>query len=156
MRSSMLFVVFRRGFAEGEVFGEQDVHGFRDEAGAGEVLDVPGPALGAVSGFFDQLAFGGGDKLFAGLDAAGRELEQELVGGVAVLADEQDAGVCGVGGGIDSEDDDRAIVAHDVALRGDAAGLGDLVGGNPEDAALVGGLGAQHLGFSGEMGGFAG
>jgi len=135
-----LFVVFGSGFAQGEVFGEQDVHGFGKEAGAGEVLDVLGPLFGAVTGFFDELAFGGGDELFAGLDAASGELEKELAGGVAILADEQDVGVFGVGLGIDGEDDDGAVVADDVAGGANAAGLGDLVGGDPEDAAFVDGF----------------
>jgi len=134
------FVVFGSGFAQGEVFGEEDVHGFGEEAGAGEVLDVLGPLFGAVAGFFDELAFGGRDELFAGLDAAGGELEKELAGGVAILADEQDVGVFGVGFGVDGEDDDGAVVADDVAGGADAAGLGDIVCGDPEDAAFVDGL----------------
>ena len=76
----------------------------------------------------------GGDELFAGLDAAGGEFEQELAGGMALLADEQDAGVGGVGVSVHGEDDDGAVVADDLAGGADAAGLGDLIAGDPEDA----------------------
>jgi len=117
---------------------------------------VAGPFFGAVAGLFDELAFGGGDELFAGLDAAGGEFEEELVGGVTPLADEQDAGVGGVGLGVDGEDDNGAVVADDVAGGVDAAGLGDLVAGDPEDAALVNGLRGEGAGFAGELEGFWG
>ena len=151
-----LFVVFGRGLAEGEVFGEQDVHGFGEEAGAGEVLDVAGPFFGAVAGLFDELAFGGGDELFAGFDAASGEFEEELTGGVAVLADEQDAGVGGVGFGVDGEDDDGVVVADDVAFGADAAGFDDFVGGDVEDFAFVDGFGGEGAGFAGEFCGLCG
>ena len=144
-------VVLGGGFAQGQVFGEHDVHGLGKEAGAGVVAGVAGPFGGAIAGFFDQLAFGGGHELFARLDAAGGELEQKLAGGVAVLADEQDAGVGGIGLGVHGEDDDGAAVAHNVALGGNVAGLAHLVGGDVEDAALVDGLGGEDLGGAGEV-----
>ena len=99
-------VVFGCGVAEGELLGEEDVHGFGQEAGAGEVADVVRPLFGAVAGFFDEFAFGGGNEFFSGLDAAGGELEEELAGGVTVLTDEQDVGVGGAAGVVDGEDDD--------------------------------------------------
>ena len=64
-------------------------------------------------------------------------------GGVAVLADEQDVGVGGVAGVVDREHDDRAVVADDVAARGDAAGLFDLIGGDGEDPAFVNDFGGE-------------
>ena len=79
-----------------DVAGEVDLHPFAEEAGAGEVFGEEGPAFGAVAGLFDHLALGGGEGGFAGLDAAGGEFEEELAGGVAVLADEDDVGVGGV------------------------------------------------------------
>ena len=144
-------VVFRGGLAEGEVFGEEDVHGFGEEAGAGEVFDVLRPLFGAVASLFDELAFGGGDELFAGFDAASGEFEEELAGGVAVLADEEDVGVGGVGFSVDGEDDDGAVVADDVACGVDAAGFGDFVAGDEEDFALVDGLRGEGASFAGEL-----
>ncbi len=82
-------------FAVADVAGEVDLHPFAEEAGAGEVFGEEGPAFGAVAGLFDHLALGGGEGGFAGLDAAGGELDEELAGGVAVLALEDDVGVGG-------------------------------------------------------------
>ena len=144
------FVFFGCGLAEGEVFGEEDIHGFGDEAWGGEVGDVFGPAFGGVAGFFGELALGSGDKFFAGLDAAGRELEEELIGGVAVLADEEDAGIGGIGFCVHCEDDDGAVVADDVAGDVDVAGFLDGVVGDPEDRAAVDLFGLEDLGFAGE------
>ena len=144
-------VVFGCGLAEGEVFGEEDVHGFGEEAGAREVFDVLRPLFGAVAGLFDELAFGGGDELFAGFDAAGREFEEELASGVAVLADEEDIRVGRVGFGVDREDDDRAIVADNVAGGVDAAGFGDFVAGDEEDLTLVDGLRGEGASFAGKL-----
>lgn len=145
------FIFLGGGLAEGETFGEEDGHGFGEEAGAGVVVDVFGPAFGAVAGFFDELALAGGDELFAGLDAAGGEFEEELAGGVAVLSDEEDAGIGGIGFGVDGEDDDGAVVADDVAGGLDAAGLDDLIFGDPEDVALVYGFGGEGFAAAGEL-----
>ena len=112
--------------------------------GLAKYLVRSGPALGAEAGLLDQLALGGGEGGFVGLDAAGGQLEEELAGGVAVLALEDDVGVGGVLGLVDGEDDDRAVVADDVALVDEAAGLLDLVGVDGEDLALVGELGGDE------------
>jgi len=72
------------------------VHGLRKETGTGEVLCELRPLARAVAGLFLELATTGGDEFFAGLDAAGGKLKQELVGGVTPLADEQDAGSAGL------------------------------------------------------------
>ncbi len=60
-------------------------------------------------------------------------------------------GSAGIRGGVDGEDDDGAVVAHDVAFGGDITGFADLVGGDVEDAALVDGLGGKDLGGAGEV-----
>src|ERR1700742_1978709 len=70
-------IVLRRCLAQSEIFGKKNIHRFRQEAWAGEVADVVRPRFCAVAGFFDELAFGGGDKLFARFDASGGELEEE-------------------------------------------------------------------------------
>ncbi len=91
-----VLVVFGLGCAFADVAGEVDLHPFAEEAGAGEVFGEEGPAFGAVAGLFDHLALGGGEGGFSGFDAAGGKLEEELAGGVAVLALEDDVGVVGV------------------------------------------------------------
>ena len=139
-----------------EVLREEDLHPLTEKAGAGEVLGEDGPAFGADAGLFDHLAFGGGERALVGLDAAGGKLEQELAGGVAVLADEDDGGVFGAGaefavpGIVDRQDDNRSVVADDVFLAGfGVAGLDEGVGVNGEDVALVGEFGVEELGFAG-------
>ncbi len=91
-----VLVGFGCGGAFADVAGEVDLHPFAEEAGAGEVFGEEGPAFGAVAGLFDHLALGGGEGGFAGFDAAGGKLDEELAGGVAVLALEDDVGVGGV------------------------------------------------------------
>ncbi len=146
-----LLVFFGRGFAEGEVFGEEDVHGFGDEAGGGEVGDVFRPALCGIAGFFGQFALGGGDEFFIGLDPAGGELEEELVRSVAVLADEKDVGVFRVCAGVDGENNDRAVVTDDIAGGGDVAGFANGVVGDPKDLAAVDLFGVEDFGCAFEL-----
>jgi len=143
------FVEFGLGDSGFEVFGEVDLHGLGDEAGTGKVADEAGPFAGAEAGLFDELAFGGGEGSFAGIDGAGGEFEEILGGGVAVLALDEDEGVGGIRGGVDGEDDDGAIVADDVAGSGDAVGFGDFVGGDGEDFSFEGYLRGEDDGFFG-------
>src|ERR1700722_7858913 len=88
-----VFVGLGRGGAFAEVTGEVNLHPLTEEAGAGEVFGEEGPAFGAVPGLFDHLAFGGGEGGFVGVDASGWELDEELIGGVAELTDEDDVRV---------------------------------------------------------------
>ena len=132
-----LLVCFGLGDAFSDVAREVDLHVFGEEAGAGEVLGEKGPALGAEAGFFDHLALGGGEGGFVGLDAPGWEFEEELACSMAILALEDNVGVFGVFGVIYGEDDDRAIVADDVAYVAVAGGLDDGVGEDFEDFAVV-------------------
>ena len=127
-----------RGQAGSESFGEEDLHPLREEAGAGVVADELRPLSGAEAGLFGQLAFGGGEAIFVGIDFAGGDFVEELPGGVAVLAFEDDEGVtlaCVVYG----EDDDRASVPDDVADDGSAVGLADVLLLDAEERASVGG-----------------
>ena len=140
-----------------DVFGEKDVEVLRQEAGRGEVTHEARPLAGAEAGFFNELALGGGQGLFLRFDAAGGKLEQELAGGVAVLAFDEDGRVVRILGTVDGKDDDGAIVPDDVAGAGDAAGLGDGIGDDGEDLALEGDFGLQDGGFPGRFrGGFVG
>ena len=96
---------------------------------------------------------------FAGFDAAGGKFDEELAGGVAVLALEDDVGVGGIAGFVDGEDDDGTVVTNDVADVDVAAGLFDLVGEDGEDFTFVGEFGGDELGFAERLflcGGFGG
>ena len=55
-----------------DVAGEVELHPFAEEAWAGEVFGEEGPAFGAVAGLFDELALGGGEGGFVGLDSGRR------------------------------------------------------------------------------------
>jgi hypothetical protein len=130
-------VFFGLGVAEGEAFGEKDLHPLAEEARAGEVANERGPLLGAVPSFFDELAFGGGEAAFVAVDLAGGKFPEILSGGVAVLALHDDKRVALAFRVVDSEDDDRAVVADDVAGRLDSVGLNDVIAENLEKRALV-------------------
>ena len=112
-----------------------------------------GPAFGAVAGLLDHLAFGGGEGWFAGFDSTGGKLDEELAGGVTVLALEDDVGVGGISRFVDCEDDDGAVVTDDVANVGVAAGFFDFVGEDGEDFTFVGKFGGDELCFGGYGGG---
>jgi hypothetical protein len=145
-----LFVGFGLRFAWADIAGEVDLHVFAEEAGAGEIFCEWGPAFGAVAGLFDHLAAGGGKGGFTGFDAAGGELEEELAGGVAVLALEDDDGIGLVGAGVvDGKDDDGAVVANDVAGIFVAGGLDDGVGEDGEDLAFIGEFRGDEAGLFG-------
>ncbi len=146
-----LLVVLWRGLSLRKHFGQQDGHCLREEAGAGIVVRMPGPAFGPVAGLLDQLALAGGNQLLAWLNTAGRQLQQELSGGVAILADQEDAGVLRVRFGIDGEDDYGAVVADDVAGGRYAAGLLYFVVRYPEDVALIDGFGGDRASAPGEL-----
>ena len=151
-----VFVFFEGGFAGADVLGDVDLHPLAEEAGAGEVLDEHGPLFGAVAGLFDELALGCGERGFAGVAGAGRELDEELASGVAVLALEDDLRVAGVFGLVDGDDDDGPVVADDVADIFVATGLDDGVGKDAEDFTLIGELGRDELRLLHPGGGFGG
>ena len=144
-----LLVEFGGGEAGAEVAGEVDLHPLAEEAGAGEVAEEHGPLFGAVAGLFDELALGGGEGWFAGVAGAGWEFDEVLAGGVAILALEDDVGVGEVGGFVDGEHDDGAVVADDVLDVAVAVGLLERVGEDVEDAALEGELGGDEFGGAG-------
>ena len=69
-------VVVQVGAAGGEVLGKKDGHFLIEDAGGGVEAAQALPAFGAVAGFFFQLAAGAERGLFAGVQRAGRQLEQ--------------------------------------------------------------------------------
>ena len=122
-------VVFGLGRAGVDAAREKDLHGLGQEAGTGVVADELAPAAGAVACFFDEFATGGGERRFAFVNAASGQLQQILTGGVAVLPLNQHQrviGIFGIFGFIHGEDDDRAVVADDIAHRADAVWLLDI------------------------------
>ena len=135
------------GLAFAQAGGQEDRHGLGDESRAGIELQNAAPLGGCVSGFFEQFAFGGLEFLLAGIDAAGRYFPEIVVGGVAVLSFEKDAGR-GVGI-VHGQHDDGAGVMDDVAASLDAAGLLNVVGGYGEDRAVINGAGGEETDFVG-------
>jgi hypothetical protein len=145
-----VLVFLRVGGALFDISGQIDLHRFAEEAGAGEVFGKRCPAFGAEAGLFDHLALRGGEWSFIGLNAPGRKFEEELAGGVAVLANEDEIGIFGIDGLVYRKDDDGAVVADDVAgVRGGGTGFDDLVGVDGEDGAFVREFGGDEGGFGG-------
>ena len=136
---------FRVGRAGAKAGGQKHRHGFGDEAGAGVEVEDAAPAGGGVSGFLEEFALGRRESFFAGIDAPGGEFPQIVVGGMAVLALQQDAGRGA--GFIDGQDHHRAAVMNDIAAGADAAGFLHVVGGDPEDRAAIDGAGRNQLCF---------
>lgn len=101
-----VLVVFGLRMAVTDVAGEVDLHPFAEETGARKVFGEQRPSPGTVAGLFNHLAFGRGESGFPGFDATGGEFQQELAGGVTVLALKDDVGVRGIPGFIDGKDDD--------------------------------------------------
>src|ERR1700723_1766418 len=91
-----VFVGFWRGGAFADIARKVDLHPLAEKARAGEVFPQQRPAFGAVAGLFDHLAFGGGERRFAGIDAAGWKLVEKLSCGMAGLPLHDDVGVCRV------------------------------------------------------------
>lgn len=99
------------GGALGESGGEEEVHLLGDVAGGGIEGGEAFPVAGAEAGFFPEFAFGGGEGLFAGVDASGGEFPDFSLDGEAELGDEQNAAL-----GVDGEDDGGALVSDDEAM----------------------------------------
>ena len=80
-------------------------------------------------------------------DSAGRQFDKGEADGVTVLALEDYLGIAGVLRLVDGEDDDRSVVANDVAGVDKAVGLFDLIGDDGEDLAFVSKFGGDEAGF---------
>src|ERR1700683_1074650 len=135
------FVFFGGGGAGGKAFGNEDGHPLGDEAGSGDEGEKFAEAARFVAGFFVELAFGGSEGRFVRFFAAGDEFPEELVNGVAVLANHEDVAI-----GEDGHGDNGARVSDDVTMGLDAGGFDDEVATNAEDAALIEGFGGGDLG----------
>ena len=84
-------VSFGLGYAGSKPAGQVDGHGFVEETGAYIEMQDSLPLAGGVAGFFEQLAFGGGERRFAIVDASGGQFPHHGLGGMAILALEQNA-----------------------------------------------------------------
>jgi hypothetical protein len=149
-----VFVGFGGCCAFADTAGKVDLHPLAQEAGAGKIFRQERPVFGAVAGLFDQLTFGSSKRSFFRFDAAGGKFDQELAGGVAVLALEDDVGVGRVFRLVNGKDDDGTVVADDIAGVDVTAGLFDLVGEDREDFAFICELRGDEPGFGGWL--FAG
>jgi hypothetical protein len=130
-------VLLRLGVAESEFFGQEDLHPLAEEAGAGEVTDEGCPLLGAITGFFDELAFGGSEAGFVAVDLAGGKFVHVLAGSVAILPLEDDERIAFAFRIVDREDDDRSVMANHVAGGLDAVGFDDVVAEDFEERAFI-------------------
>lgn len=121
----VLFARVQVTIAGFEVSGEEDIHFLAEESGAGVESSEFLPGAGAVAGFFDEFAFGGLERSLPGVDFAGGEFPDDVAGGEAVLADEEDAAFfvegddAGCSGGFDQEAVDLLAVAVDDVIVGD-------------------------------------
>ena len=127
--------------------GQINGHGLRNEAGTGIVVQDSLPATGGVAGLLKKLAFGRGQLIFTLVNSPGAKLPQKLLGGVAILAHQQDARL-GTGF-VNRENYDRASVTHDVATAAYAGRLEDLIRGDPEGRPTIGLDGRKHASFIG-------
>ena len=113
-------------------------HPLPDKTRAGVVAHQTLPFLCAIPGLFDQFAFRGGQRLFAGFDAAGGQFQQVFTSGMAILAFENDKRVGGVGAVVHGKHNDGTVVPDDVARGTNAIGLLHVVRVDGEDTALKG------------------
>ena len=90
--------------------------------GLGKNDDELGPLFGAIAGLFFELALGGLERLFAGIDGAGGQLPQEALRGQTILPDEKNALTI-----VHWHHDGRAAMVHDAALDFKAAGLHGVI-----------------------------
>lgn len=139
------FVGFGLRLADAKASGEIDGHGFGDEARTGIKVKDAAPTGGGIAGFLEEFALSRWQRLFAGVDATGRDLPQKIVGGVAILALEEDA--WSRSRFIDGENYDRAIVMNNVAASADAAGFLHIVRGHPKDTAAIDGARRNYFRF---------
>ncbi len=146
-----LFILLRLSLSQRQVLGEQDGHGFGEKAWAGVVVGVAGPASGTIAGLLDKLSLPGGDQLFARLDAPRGQFEHELAGGVAILTNQQDAGILWVGLIVDGQHDNRTVVADEVAGGLYAAWFQNVIGCYPEGFACKDGSGGEGLSATTEL-----
>ncbi len=89
-------------------------------------------AIGDEAQLFLTLAGGGDVAVFADFQAACRQFPQKTVGGVSVLPYQQHPPVVG-----DGQQDDRAVVPHDLQVGLAAVWKPDAVHGDVEDAAFI-------------------
>src|SRR5258708_1300732 len=110
----------------------EHVHGLVAESRRRKEERDPAQAPRLLSDLFLQLPLRGLLRRLAGVQAAGGQLPEGVVDGIAVLADEDDPPVI-----LDREDGDGAGMPHDLARRADAAGLLDLVEVEGKDLARI-------------------
>lgn len=93
------------------------------------------PLFGGIAGLFQELALGTGEGILAFVDASGGKFPKIAIGGVAILAGEENARL-GLGV-VDGHDDDGAGMADEIAANTLAAGLYYLLAADVEDWRFV-------------------
>src|SRR5208282_1994316 len=129
------FVGFRLCFSCAKPGGQKYRHGFSYKSRAGIKIEDQPPLAGGVAGLLEQLALGGGQGLFAGIDASGGQFPEKIIRGVSILALQKDSRRRTRF--INRENDDRSRVMDNIAAGADAAGLLHFVRGHPEDRTTI-------------------
>jgi len=101
------------------------------------------PLPSAVSGFFHQLTLCGGQSVFALVNPTCRKLPEGFLGSVAVLANQQYAGLALAF--VNTQNHDRARVPHDLPHHLHAARFHHFVTGDVEHLAPINNFGAKYL-----------
>lgn len=126
------FVIHGSGDAGLEVCCQIDGHLFGEESRAGPVAGQLCPGAGLIASLFGKLAPSGLEDILTGVYLAGREFPDVLLGGEAVLADQQYLFLV-----INDQDDGRTGVMYYGAPDLETIGrLGNIFGYAEEIAAV--------------------
>jgi len=85
------FILLRLSGAGAQALGQVNGHGFGNEARTGIEIHDSLPACGSEARLLKQFTFGRGQLAFALVHSASAEFPEELLSGVAILANQQDA-----------------------------------------------------------------
>src|SRR5579862_9559688 len=112
------FVFFRLRDSRTEAGGKVNGHGLGDKAWACVEGQNALPARSGEAGFFEQFALRGREFVFprlvlAAIDSPGTEFPQILLGGMAILANQQNTRLSA--GLVDRHNDDGAGMANNIA-----------------------------------------
>lgn len=144
---ALVFLGARHAFFQ--AFRKKNRHMFFEEAWGGEQIHQFAHSLRGVTGFLGELAVRALEESFAIVFSPCDQFPEELLGGVAILANHQDAAI-----GKDRQHDYRAWMRDQLARCLQACGFDNFVAPHGEDGARVNDLTAQHSRFSGRRLGF--
>jgi hypothetical protein len=113
-----LFVNLRPRISTGKFLSEENIHSFLKKSRGWKNVQENPETTCTVAGLLDKFADGGAPRTLAWFHPPSDKLPQELVRGMAVLADEENATV-----GQHREDDHRAGVCNNFPGGADTAGF---------------------------------